>query len=229
MSAAVYQLRSLVVDRERKTVLNIERIDISEGKVTCVIGPNGSGKSTLLQLLALLTRPSSGSISFQGAPVDFNSDLTDLRRRTTLVDQEPLVFHRSVRANLRYGLRQRGVAGGDDERIEKALSRVGLAGFASRPAMQLSGGERHRVAIARAIVLGTDVVLLDEPTASVDRDTRATIELIVSELASSGSSVILSTHDLEQARRVGDEVIALEGGEAVLPRLVPGSPDQKRQ
>ncbi len=228
MSAAVYQLRSLAIDRERKTVLKIDRMDIGDGKVTCVIGPNGSGKSTLLHLLALLTRPSAGTMSFQGASVDFDSDLTELRRRTTLVAQEPLVFHRSVRANLRYGLRQRGGNPDDDKRIEKALSWVGLAGFASRPAMQLSGGERHRVAIARAIVLETDVVLLDEPTASVDQDTRSTIERIVRELASSGTSVVLSTHDLEQARRIGDEVIALESGEAV-PPPVPGSSDQRRQ
>ncbi len=213
MSAPTYQLRSLTADRAGTRVLQIEQATIRAGRVTCVVGPNGSGKSTLLQTLAFLAKPSGGKLSFQGEPIDFDRDLTGLRRRATLVAQDPLLFNRSVRNNLRYGLNQCGVR--DDGRIDDALDRVGLAGFAGRNALQLSGGERQRVAIARAVVLDADAVLLDEPTASVDSRTRTMVEEIVRHLASRGATVVLSTHDLSQARTVGGEILVLEKGRIV--------------
>ncbi len=226
MSTCAYDLRSIEVARDRTTVLRIEQLRIEAGKITCIVGPNGSGKSTLLHLLAFLGPPDAGTISFQGKLVDFNRDLTALRRRTTLVAQEPFVLQRSVRANLRYGLLQRGIRA--DDRIDDTLERVGLAGFASRHARRLSGGERQRVAIARAIVLDTEAILLDEPTASVDGTTRAAIEDIVRALASRGTTVVLSTHDLGQARRIGDEIVALEQGELASTALHSGTREEGR-
>jgi len=208
---AAYRLTAVQIDYDGRHALDIDSLDLFGGRITAVVGANGSGKSTLLRLLAFLLPPSSGEIAFFGEAIrSAERDLVDLRRRVTLVAQQPLLFHRSVRANLAYGLRIRrqAVSG----QIERALDRVGLSGFADRPATALSGGEAARVALARALVLEPTVLLLDEPTASVDESRIADLEQIFRSLAAGGTTVVPSTHDIDQAHRLADDVHRLDRG-----------------
>src|SRR3989442_595803 len=104
MAALGYRLRGVRVERTLRTVLDIAELDLHASRVTAVVGPNGAGKTTLLRVLAFLLRPSSGSVEFEGAPVSHHeAELKALRQRVTLVAQTPLLFHRSVRANVAYG------------------------------------------------------------------------------------------------------------------------------
>jgi ABC-type sulfate/molybdate transport systems ATPase subunit len=202
-------------------VLEIDALEIASGRVTAVTGANGTGKSTLLRALAFLHEPSAGLIEYRGEKVVYRgSVLTALRRSATYVAQAPLLFRRSVRANVAYGLRQRRQTEGG--RVAEALRAVDLADFADRPAARLSGGETQRVCIARALAVDPLCYLLDEPTAHLDRATVPRIEWLIRALADAGRTVVLATHDLEQARRIGDRVLRAESGR------VTASPDAER-
>jgi molybdopterin-binding protein len=212
-----YRLRAVQVERAGRTVLDIAALDLPSGRVTAIVGPNGAGKTTLLRLLAFLLPPTRGHVEFEGVPVGSrDSGLNAPRQRVTLVAQAPLLFHRSVRANVAYGLRARRLP--VDGRVEAALTAVGLDGFADRPAWKLSGGESQRVAIARALAIDPSVYLFDEPTASIDRPHIPIIESLIGRLGGAGKTVILSTHNLAQAYRLGDAIVSLaEGRRAPFP------------
>jgi molybdopterin-binding protein len=211
MDAISYRLQGIRVEYGDRCGLDIPALELPAGSVTAVVGPNGSGKSTLLRLLAFLLPPSAGAIELPGVTVDGRTrDLTALRRRVTYVAQLPLLFRRSVRANVAYGLRARGERSG--ARVEAALAAVGLAGFAERAAHRLSGGEAQRVAIARGLAIDPAALLFDEPTASLDRSSVPLIEALLQRLGEAGKTIVLATHNLEQAYRLGHRVIALNGG-----------------
>ena len=215
---ASYQLREVTVAYDERRAIDIDTLDIAGGEITVIVGTNGSGKSTLLHVLAFLTEPSHGTVRLN--ITDTSTDkatyntLEAQRRYTTLVTQEPFLFHRTVHGNLHYGVKRHGRGA---EAIETALNRVGLEGFANRNAAKLSGGEQQRVAIARAIAIDTPVILFDEPTANVDQQSRPMIEGLMRELANEGKLVVTTTHDIDQAHRIGDEIIALEQGKLVRP------------
>jgi tungstate transport system ATP-binding protein len=193
------------------TVLDIPQLAIERGRITAVVGPNGAGKTTLLRLLAFLVPPAEGSITFEGQTVRYNGrELMEMRRRVTLVSQSPLLFHRTVRANVAFGLRVRGRE--SRERVAEALSAVGMADFANRPAWKLSGGEAQRVALARALAIEPDVYLFDEPTANVDREHVGVIESQIKRLGAVHATVVLTTHNLEQAYRLADVTVSLAHG-----------------
>ncbi len=178
---------------------------LADPGVTVIMGPNGAGKSLLLRLTHGLLEPTAGRVRWNGAPLD-----ESLRRRQALVFQRPVLLRRSVRANLEFVLRLRG---GKGERTASYwLDHVGLAGMAERPARRLSGGEQQRLAMARALALGPEVLLMDEPTASLDPASTATIESLVAEARRAGTKVIFVTHDIGQARRLADDVVFLHRG-----------------
>ncbi len=210
MSRVSYQLHQVQVDYRRRTVLEIDSLSIGSGAVTAIVGPNGSGKSTLLHLLAFLQNPNRGRVELHGDGIaGTNRSPDDLRKHVTLVAQAPYLLRRSVHANLAYGLKRHGLP---LTAIEPALRRVGLADFAKRNAVKLSGGEVQRVALARAIALDTPALLLDEPTANIDAASKTMIEKLVGESISEGKTIVLTTHDLDQAHRLGDVTIALDRG-----------------
>ncbi len=189
------------------TLIDDVTLEIGAGAKTVILGPNGAGKSLLLRLCHGLIGPSAGSVRWRG------EDGGDARRRQAMVFQKPVMLRRSVRANVGYGMRLQGIA--VPERvvgIERALARTGLSEFAARPASVLSGGERQRLALARAWALAPEVLFLDEPTASLDPGATAAVEAIVEEIHHAGTKIVMTTHDLGQARRLADEVVFLDRG-----------------
>jgi len=211
MEAPRYRLRDVLVRRAGRTVLDVPALEVRRGRVTAIVGPNGAGKTTLLRVLAFLLEPDAGTVEFDGEAVSLRGPvLRRVRRQATLVAQSPLLFHRSVRANVAYGLRVRGRAA--QGIVDAALARVGLHGFAKRSARKLSGGESQRVAIARALAIDPAVYLLDELTGNVDREHAAVIEDTIAALGAAGKTVVLTTHDIEQAYRLGETVLSMVGG-----------------
>ncbi len=189
--------------------LDFPDLEVADGESVALLGGNGSGKSTLLQVLALLLRPSAGRVRLLGqTPWTGGNHLLALRRQVTLIHQRPVLFRTSVRGNLALGLRERRLSSSEiDRRIDTQLDRVGLAGFQRRPAKQLSGGEAQRVVLARALVLETPVLLLDEPTSYLDVRFRPMLEDLLRERQAAGTTLVVATHDASFAEAVGDRHI----------------------
>lgn len=179
------------------------------GAPTLVIGPNGAGKSVLLRLLHGLLVPTSGRVAWAMRP-------PDMARRHAMVFQRPVLLRRSVLANALYPLKLAGL--GTQARMARAaeaLDLVGLATLCDRPARRLSGGEQQRLALARAAALRPEVLFLDEPCASLDPAATRAVEEIIATLASRGTKIVMTTHDLGQARRLAGDVVFLHRGRAI--------------
>ena len=180
---------------------------IEAGPRTVILGPNGAGKSVLMRLCHGLLLPTSGRIVWRGARNG------DVRRHQAMVFQRPVMLRRSALANVMYGLKLAGKSRSECElRAMDVLEVVGLAQHAARPARVLSGGEQQRLALARAWALGPDVLFLDEPTANLDPSATQDIEHIINAIHASGTKIIMTTHNLGQARRLGDEILFLSNG-----------------
>jgi tungstate transport system ATP-binding protein len=177
-------------------------LSLMSGAPTVLLGPNGSGKSTLIRLAMGLVAPTSGRISWGGrhAPGE----------RLAMVFQRPVMLRRTAGANIAYAL-----PGRDDTRVMELLTKVGLAALADRPARKLSGGEQQRLALARALARDPEVLLLDEPTASLDPAATKAVEDIVRAVAASGVKIVMATHDIGQARRLAGDVVFLARGRLV--------------
>jgi tungstate transport system ATP-binding protein len=173
--------------------------------ITVIMGPNGAGKSLLLRLLHGLLAPTAGSVRWNGQALD-----EAVRKRQALVFQRPVLLRRSVLANLEFVLRL--VPDAPAGRALELLRHVGLAELAARPARRLSGGEQQRLALARALALEPELLLLDEPTASLDPASVIAIETLVAEARAAGTKVVFVTHDIGQARRLADDVVFLHRG-----------------
>ncbi len=199
--------------------LDIDELTISEGRLYTLTGSNGAGKSTLLSVLAFLAPPTSGEIFYAGKRVDWSREsLEKYRRKVTLLHQSPYLFAGSVHDNVVFGLKIRGIQGKEQRRIvDRALDGVGLQGFRDRKARELSGGEAQRVAMARALVLEPEVLLLDEPLANIDQETTGLLETVIASLPVRGTTVVLTTHDPEQPDRLNGESILLECGKVAIP------------
>ena len=214
MSIPKYQLSSVRVLYGDTLGLAVDELTITAGGLHVLVGSNGSGKSTLLCILAFLNKPKHGEISFDGVPVDWESGKCALlRKRVTLLHQNPYMFSGTVAANVAFGLMARGI-GKEDTRsvVRESLERVGLPEFEARSAKRLSGGETRRVALARALACDSEVLLLDEPLAHVDRTSATLIEDLVATLASGGITIVMSSHDERLGSRLGGKVIYLEDG-----------------
>jgi tungstate transport system ATP-binding protein len=201
------------------SVLRGVDLELKAGEVSTLVGGNGSGKSTLLQLIALLLRPDGGELELAGERVHprpdrlLDRELVALRRRVTLLHQRPALFDDLVAANVAFGLRVRGVSRGEvGPRVTRALTRVGLTGFERRRARALSGGEVQRVVLARALVLETPVLLLDEPFSYLDGDARPLLLELVGDARERGAAVLISTHEPGAAATVSDRLLKLADG-----------------
>jgi tungstate transport system ATP-binding protein len=177
---------------------------------TVVLGPNGAGKSLLLRLCHGLIRPTAGRIRWAC------DDPARLRRQQAFVFQRPVLLRRSAVANVAYALAVAGVPYAERRRrAVAALEQVGLAPLADRPARVLSGGEQQRLALARAWALAPKVLFLDEPTANLDPAATRAIEAVIAAMAEAGVKIVMTTHDLGQARRHADEIVFLHKGRLI--------------
>jgi len=189
-------------------------LKVNEGEVLALIGPTGSGKTTLLRLIDLLEEPSQGSILLDSREVTRlpEKERLKLRRRMAMVFQKPVMFKASVKENVSYGLKVRGIKA--PEKVDEVLKAAGLQGYAHRDATTLSGGEMQRIALARALIVEPEVLLLDEPTANLDPRSAASVEELISGLQ---TTVIMATHNMNQCLRLSDRVaVLLEGRRAAL-------------
>ncbi len=179
--------------------------------LTVVLGANGAGKSLLLRILHGLLPPGRGEIRWNGRPPG-----PAVWRRQAMVFQSPVLLRRSVAANIAFALAARGLPRAERRRrLAAALEGCGLDGLARRPARRLSGGEQQRVALARALALEPELLLLDEPTASLDPAATRAIESLLLRARDAGTRIVLVTHDVAQARRLAEEVIFLHAGRVI--------------
>lgn len=219
----VVELAQVRVVRGARAVLDVAELSVSRGEILVVIGPNGAGKSTLLRVLGLLEAPAGGAVRFQGERVSPGDGLA-VRRRMASAFQEPLLADTTVRDNVAMGLRFRGVPAEEAApRVVRWLARLGIAALADRQARTLSGGEAQRAALARALVLDPELLLLDEPFSALDQPTReAFIEDLGAILRADRITTVLVTHDRGEALALGDRVAVMMDGRL----LQVGSPSQ---
>ncbi|MBY8977174.1 ATP-binding cassette domain-containing protein [Rhodobacteraceae bacterium NNCM2] len=183
-------------------------IEIRPGRRTMIMGANGAGKSLLLRLLHGLIQPTEGTVMWQGRPLDAKG-----RQAQAMVFQRPVMLRRSVLSNIRFALTVRGIRGAERARREaQALEAAQLGDLARRPARVLSGGEQQRLAVARALACAPEILFLDEPTASLDPASTQAIERLIRDANDRGVTVVMVTHDVGQARRIGEDVVFLHDG-----------------
>lgn len=211
-NAPLYKVIGVVKEYGGRPVLHVDRLAIEKKCILGLVGPNGSGKSTLLRILAFLEETTQGTVFFEGRPCTPRHD--NVRKRVTLLCQEPYLLKRSVMANVAYGLRVRGetrIA----EKVDKALDMVGLAPeiFARRPWDALSAGEAQRVALATRLVVCPRVLLLDEPTTSLDVESAERIkEASIGARRDWGATLIIASHDTVWLESICDDIIGLVDG-----------------
>ena len=214
-----------VIERDGPLPLTLERVSFEAGGQrliddlsltldalarTVVLGPNGAGKSLLLRLCHGLIRPTAGRIRWAC------DDPARLRREQAFVFQRPVLLRRSAAANIAYALAVAGVPRPERRRrVAAALEQVGLAHIAERPARVLSGGEQQRLALARAWALEPKVLFLDEPTANLDPAATRAIEAVIAAMGGDGVKIVMTTHDLGQARRHADRIVFLHQGRLI--------------
>lgn len=187
-------------------------LNMQGGKIIVLLGVNGAGKTTLMRIMAGLESADAGQLLFNNQQIDCKA----LRQVSTLVFQKSAMFSTSIYDNLAYGLRIRKVPKEQiKQKVTEALQAVRLSGFEKRKAKKTSGGEQQRIALARAFLLDSQVLLLDEPTANLDPNSASIIEKAIVSKKSAQSIIVMATHNLSQARRMGDEIVHIYNGEIV--------------
>lgn len=199
------QARALVLEADGKRLIDSIDLKLTNNSMTILMGPNGAGKSLLLRLLHGLIAPTSGEVLWNGARAD-----EAVRQRQAMVFQQPVLLRRSVAANVEFVLKLGET--GNVGQAHDILESVELVPQADQPARLLSGGEKQRLALARALATEPEVLFLDEPTASLDPASTALIEAAVQSAQINGTKVIFVTHDIGQARRLGGEVVFIHRG-----------------
>ena len=193
-----------------KTLIDRLSLDFEAGSRTIVLGPNGAGKSLMLRLCHGLIEPTAGRTLWCGP------GKARARWRQAMVFQRPVMLRRSVAQNIGYALRVHGVPKEERrDRVVAALGETGLTALAGRPARVLSGGEQQRLALARAWALQPEVLFLDEPTAHLDPAASRSVERIIDAIHRAGTKIVMTTHDLGQARRLADDLLFMHRGRLV--------------
>ncbi len=215
---ALLEARDAGYTIEGSELLRDVNLTIHRGRICALVGPNGAGKTTLLRLLSLLIRPSSGRIIVKGQDATAQwPDVLHIRRRLALVTQTPTMFKGNVLDNVSMGLGFRGASGKEiREKVDWALEFMALGHLRKRYAPSLSSGEKQMVALARAIVLEPELLLLDEPTSNLDpENTRAWEDHVARLKNRTSATVIMVTHSLRQARRLADDAIFIHKGKII--------------
>jgi tungstate transport system ATP-binding protein len=203
-------LRDVCFAAGGRSIIDGISTSIEAGPATVILGANGAGKSVLMRLMHGLLRPTSGEITWREPHAE------RVRRGQAMVFQRPVMLRRSALANILYALELARIpAAARESQAMEALREVGLVELAHRPARVLSGGEQQRLALARAWALHPEVLFLDEPTANLDPGATREIENVIKAFDASGTKIVMSTHNLGQARRLGDEVLFVHQGRLV--------------
>lgn len=198
-------LNGVLVRRQGKRVLGPVDLTLARDGATMIVGPNGSGKTTLLRVMHGIERTNGGQVTWA----------QDDPAKHAFVFQSPIVMRRSVAENLAYPLRLLKTSKAEiAAAVDGWLVRIGLAAIAQSPATRLSGGERQKLAIARALIRKPDVLFLDEPCANLDGHATAEIEALLQEIVAGGTRIVMATHDMGQARRLADDVVFMLDGKA---------------
>jgi len=223
--AELYKLGHIIQRFGQREVLNIPSLTLDSQKIYGLLGPNGAGKTTLMRLLAFLDTPAEGAISFMGTTV-LPDQTAKYRARVVWVPQSPVMFTGSLSYNIEYPMRLRKIPRPErKKRAQELLQSVDLLRLSKAPAHRLSGGEAQRASIARALAAGAEVLLFDEPTASVDYRSRSEIIGIIKELhALRGLSIFVTTHDADLAAELCQEKISLFDGRLAGESALSGKP-----
>lgn len=212
--SCVIELRHVSFTVADKPILSDVSVKVPPDGVTGLIGPSGSGKSTFLRLLNRLITPTAGEMLFRGHSYDELSP-RELRKEVGLVQQRPYLFEGTVRDNLNYGPQIWGIDY-NEEKLQQLLERVALpTEFLNRDVRNLSGGEQQRVSLARSLANQPKVILMDEPTSSLDINSEEIVEETIERLVKDGIKIIIVSHDLGQTQRLTDQLLFLRGGELV--------------
>lgn len=204
------EVSNLVYEAGGERLLHDISFRLTAGTRTVLLGPNGAGKSLILRLSHGLLTPTMGTVRWGG---EVRADPARQRRRQAMVFQRPVLLRRSVRGNVEHALMLHRVPRRERRaRADLALAQTGLAGLGDRPARALSGGEAQRLTLARAWATTPQVLFLDEPTANIDPAATRAIETLIDGFHAAGAKIIMTTHDLGQARRVADEILFIHHG-----------------
>ncbi len=216
-SDTILQVSGLRVSRGGTPVLDIPEFSVAKGEFLSIIGPNGTGKSTLLVSLAGLVKREAGELSFQGRRVDNGTEVLAFRRRVAMVFQEPLLFDATVYDNVASGLKIRGMGRSRIRPVvEENLALFGISHLSSRSARKISGGEAQRTSLARAFATDPELILLDEPFASLDPPTKESIiEDLGHVMRIKHTTAIMATHDRMDALRLSSRIAVMDGGRIV--------------
>lgn len=213
-SVPILEAKNLKVERGRALLLDIPSLSVEKGESLALIGPNGAGKTTLLQTLSFLSRLYQGEIFFKGHRVDSDQSVFEYRRKLAMVFQEPLLFDTTVFNNVASGLKIRGMRKGEiRDKVMEQLDWFGIGHLSNRSAKTLSGGEAQRTSLARAFAIQPEILLLDEPFASLDPPTRESlIEDLEHILYQTRTTTIFATHDRLEALSLSDRVAVMNNG-----------------
>jgi tungstate transport system ATP-binding protein len=204
------RLNDVTFEAGDRTIIERVTLDLTAGSRSVILGANGAGKSVLMRLMHGLLKPISGSVEWA------QSNEARVRARQAMVFQRPVMLRRSALANIAYGLKIAGVPEPErSRRAHAALEHVALSHLAAGAARVLSGGEQQRLALARAWALIPEVLFLDEPTANLDPGATREVEAIITQIHASGTKIVMTTHNLGQAKRLGDEILFLNQGRLV--------------
>ena len=202
------RFKDLSVILGQKIILDKINCKIKSNSITAVLGPNGAGKSIFLQTI-------NGLVSIQSGRLTFNSmqNNQEIREQQAMVFQTPVLLRRTVMANMQFVSNLRNKK--SNQLLKNLLDKVGLEGYEEKPARLLSGGEKQRLSMARALIVNPNLLLLDEPTANLDPYSLNLIEDLVLEENSIGKTIIFTTHDMSQAKRLATDVIFLNKGKVL--------------
>ena len=207
----IIEISDLSFEFNGKALISIEKLIVYEPKITVILGPNGAGKSLLLKLIQGIQKPSAGRIKLRGIPIEENQE------RLTMVLQAPILLRLSVYYNIAMCMNRSNffLSSSEKEAIYRLLKKVGLEDKLNVPAKFLSGGEKQKLSLARALISNPSILLVDEPTSTIDPTTTLLIENMIREQSELGTKIIFVTHDINQAFRLANDAVMIYKGRIV--------------